>query len=68
MTATQTMRYQRRVARVAQERRERTERALAVALLLFMLVAFAIGGTMDYHDDQAELANWQELGVTIQRW
>lgn len=68
MTATQTMRYKRRVARVAQERRERTERALAVVLLLFMLIAFAIGGTMDYHDDQAELASWQELGITVQRW
>lgn len=68
MTATQMMRHQRRVARVAQERRERTERALAVVLLLFMLVAFAIGGTMDYHDDQAELASWQELGITVQRW
>jgi len=68
MTATQMMRHQRRAARVAQERREKTERALAVVLLLFMLVAFAIGGTMDYHDDQAELASWQELGITVQRW
>ena len=68
MTTSQAMRCQRRAARVAQERQERTEKVLAIFGLIFILLAFAIVGTMDYQTEQAEIARWQERGVTLQGW
>ena len=68
MNTSQVMRCQRRAARVAQERQERTEKVLAIFGLIFILLAFGIVGTMDYQTEQAEIARWQERGVTIQRW
>ena len=68
MTTSQAMRCQRRAARVAQERQERTEKVLAIFGLIFILIAFAIVGTMDYQTEQAEVARWQARGVTIHRW
>lgn len=68
MTATQAMRCQRRAARVTQERQERTEKVLAIFGLIFILLAFAIVGTMDYQTEQAEIARWQARGVTLQGW
>ena len=68
MTTSQAMRYQRRAARVAQERRERTEKVFAIFGLLLIILAFTLAGTIDYQIEQAEIARWQERGVTLQGW
>lgn len=68
MSTTQAMRYERRAARAAQERRERCEMAAGIAALIVFLLAFAIAGTMDFQDEQRELAFWESQGITIQRW
>ena len=68
MTATQMMRYERRVAKAAQERREREELVAAILALLLILTAFAIAGTMDFHDEARDLAYWRDRGVIVQRW
>lgn len=50
MTTTQALRVERRNARMAQERYERAQVAAAMAVVLFMLLAFALAGTLDYQD------------------
>lgn len=68
MSTTQAMRYRRRAARVAQERRERCEMAAGIAALVFMLLAFAIAGTMDYQDEKAQAEFWHAQGIELQEW
>ena len=68
MSTTQAMRYRRRAARVAQERRERCEMAAGIAALVIMLVAFAIAGTMDYQDEKAQAEFWHAQGIELQEW
>ena len=68
MSTTQAMRCRRRAARVAQERRERCEMAAGIAALVFMLLAFAIAGTMDYQDEKAQAEFWLAQGIELQEW
>ena len=68
MTAQQALRYERRAQRELQRKQQVRETVLAILFILYILVAFAIVGTMDYQTEQAEVARWQERGVTIQRW
>lgn len=53
---------------VARRDREEPHPLLGVLLLALVLAAFAMAGTMDYHDDQAALEYWAKRGITIQRW
>lgn len=68
MTAQQALRYERRAQRELQRKQQVRETVLAILFILYILVAFAIVGTMDYQTEQAEIARYQERGVTIQRW
>ena len=68
MTKSQTMRLERRAARVAQERKHAFDMAVGIATLLFILLAFALAGTSDFQNEQRELAYWESQGVTITRW
>ena len=57
MTESQMLRYERR-ERLAQIKRERMiETIKAAILIVLMLVAFAIAGTMDFADRESNLAN-----------
>ena len=68
MTAQQALRYERRRA-VAQMRRERRiEIIKGIAAILLALALFCIAGTLDYHDEMAEISRWESQGVTIARW
>lgn len=68
MTPAQELRLERRRA-VAEMRRERRLAIIkgTIAVLL-ALAAFCVAGTLDYHDEQAELARWESLGITVARW
>lgn len=68
MTAQQALRYERRAQRELQRKQQVRETVLAILFILYILVAFAIVGTMDYQTEQAEIARWQERGVTLQGW
>ena len=68
MTTTQFMRYERRSRRELERRRRIRDAVRAGIIIAFALLAFSIAGTMDYHDQQSELAYWAERGVSIQRW
>ena len=68
MTTEQVMRYERR--RRALEREIRAQQAMKEAVLgflaiLLVLAAFAVAGTMDAYDRQAELSYWESQGVTV---
>lgn len=68
MTAAQALRHERRQMLAEKRRRERIQMAKAILAVIFVLALYALAGTMDYHDDQAQLAFWEEQGVTVQRW
>ncbi|MBQ9316804.1 MAG: hypothetical protein IJ203_08285 [Atopobiaceae bacterium] len=52
----------------AMDRDQRVEFAVyAIGILLF-LVAAGLAGASDYADESAQIAYWQERGVTIARW
>lgn len=68
MTQSQMLRYKRRMARAAQERRERTEVAFGIIFILITLAMFGIAGAVDYQNEVSELALWASRGVTIARW
>ena len=68
MTAAQALRYERRQMLAERRRKERIETAKAILALLLILAAFGIAGALDSHDDSAQLAMWQEQGVTVSRW
>lgn len=68
MTAQQTLRYERRQMLAEKRRRERIQMAKAILAMISVLVLYALAGTIDYHDDQAQLASWSERGIAIQRW
>lgn len=67
MTATQTLRYERR--RIALERRQKALRDAIVGILagLLILIAFGIAGSMEYPDEQREVSQWAERGITVVR-
>lgn len=68
MTTTQAMRYERRRQREL-ERCQRIRETIQIAVFIFFaLLAFCMAGTMDYQDEQAQLAHWESQGITIQRW
>lgn len=67
MTTTQALR-QRRHEREQERRQQRADAIKAAAFIIFALAAFAIAGTVDYKTEQADLAHWESMGVTIQRW
>ncbi|MBQ9317405.1 MAG: hypothetical protein IJ203_11375 [Atopobiaceae bacterium] len=67
MTAQQAMRMKRRRIQAEQQRKERIELLAGIAALIFILIAFAIAGTMDYQDEQRELAYWESQGIHIVR-
>lgn len=68
MAAQQALRYERRAQRELQRRQQVRETVLAILFILYILVAFAIAGTSDFHDEQSEIAYWESQGVTIHRW
>lgn len=68
MTTTQALRYERRRRREIERQRKLRETLLAILTILYILAAFTFAGTMDYYDDQRELAYWAERGVTVGRW
>lgn len=68
MTAAQALRYERRQMLAERRRKERIETAKAVIFILLILAAFGIAGAMEHHDDSAQLAHWQEQGITVSRW
>ena len=41
---------------------------VGILVTLLILAAFAFAGTMDYQDEQAEIAYWESQGITIHRW
>lgn len=67
MTATQTLRYERR--RIALERKQQALRDAIVGILagLLILIAFGIAGSMEYPDEQREVSQWAERGITVVR-
>ena len=67
MTTTQTLRYERR--RIAIERRQQALRDAIVGILagLLILIAFGIAGSMEYPDEQREIDQWAERGITVVR-
>lgn len=67
MTATQTLRYERR--RIALERRQQALKDAIVGILagLLILIAFGIAGSMEYPDEQHEVDQWAERGITVVR-
>ena len=67
MTAQQAMRYERRRQRELQRQREIKDTLMGILVILFILAAFAFAGTMDYHDEQAQLAYWESQGIHIAR-
>ena len=74
MNAQQALRARRREQRHEQEQAEGIGSMLAVAaLLLALAVALALvpiveGGRTDADLERAEIARWEERGVTIARW
>lgn len=68
MTASQMIRAERRAERARLEREERAAALSALLTLALILAVFAIVGTSDLKAEQAELAYWESMGVTIQRW
>lgn len=68
MTAAQALRYERRQMLAERRRKERIETAKAIVFILLILAAFGIAGAMEHHDDSAQLAYWQEQGITVSRW
>ena len=74
MTETQALicqrrqaRLERRQERIEQERRELRETILGIVALIFLLMAFIWAGTMDYQDEQREIAYWESQGIHIVR-
>lgn len=68
MTARQALRHERRQMLAERKRRERIQMAKALLVVVFVIALYALAGTMDYHDDQTQLASWAEQGIAIQRW
>lgn len=67
MTTTQALR-QRRHERERERRQQRADAIKAAAFIIFALLAFAFAGTSDFKTEQAEIAHWESMGVTIHRW
>lgn len=68
MTTTQALRIERRQARLARERYERAQMMSVVVVVLFMLAAFLLAGTVDHWDRTQGLGasmipsqEWQEV-------
>ena len=68
MTATQALRRERRRQRELQRRQDVRDAITGALVIVIILALLAIAGTMDYHDDQMQLAYWAERGVIVQRW
>ena len=47
---------------------QRVEFAVYGVVAMVVLVVFGLLGSMEYADEQAELAYWAERGVTVSRW
>lgn len=70
MTKSQALRYERRRQEELQRQRARQALKDAIVGILVMLVLialFAIVGTMDYEDEQREIAYWESQGIHIAR-
>lgn len=68
MTAQQALRAERRRMLAEKRRQHIIEDLLTLLGLIAIILAFAIAGTMDYYDEQAQHAHWAEQGVTLGRW
>lgn len=49
-------------------RERRIEIIKGITAILLALALFCIAGTLDYHDEMAEISRWESQGVTIARW
>ena len=67
MTAQQAMRYERRRQRELQRREDIKSTVYAILVLAFIFAAFAFAGTLDYQDEQREIAYWESRGIHIVR-
>lgn len=70
MTKSQALRYERR--RQEELQRQRARQALkdaivGILVMLALIALFAIVGTMDYEDEQREIAYWESHGIHIAR-
>ena len=73
MTAQQAMRYERRRQEQLRYERAREEvrqiiLGILVVLAVVLAMALAEGGTPECELEAAEIARWEEAGVTIHGW
>lgn len=52
----------------AMRRDQRVEFAVYAVAILIILLMFGFAGSMDYADEQREIAYWAERGIEIARW
>ena len=70
MTTSQALRYERRRQQALQEQRARQalrEAIIGMLVTLILIALFSIVGTMDYQDEQREIAYWESQGIHIAR-
>lgn len=61
MSTSQALRYERRRQRELHERQEIRETVAGILAIVLILTAFALAGTMDYHDQQVYEQSWHQI-------